>query len=134
MNDKERNDTLNASDTYIVICRQGGKEHMYVNGREDLLADLMAMVFNEYPQLYQTMMERHQPNKVDGAKMVEEMLTGLAHMMEQHEEAEAEREERKADSTEEETPEETPAHSMEDMNKFLTDLGLDMKAKGKDNG
>ena len=139
MTDKERNDTLDAADTYIVICRQGGRDHMYINGREDKLADLMALVFNEHPQLYQTMMERHQPDKVEGARMIEEMLTGLAHMMEQHrdDEDEGEGEERivsrKTDSAEEETPEEAPAHSMEDMNNFLTDLGLDMKAKGKDN-
>ena len=69
---------IRQSNTYIVLCGDSEGAHLYVRGRQDRLADLAACLFNEHPELFQLMMERHQPSKAERVNMIMSFLKGVA--------------------------------------------------------
>ena len=158
---EEMPESLMKSDSYIVLCRSSEGLQLFVNGRTDVLADLAGSLFNEHPELFQLMMERHQPNKAERVDMIMSFLKGVAdgaingsaaadflstfadgdgdtELMEAIEQF------KKVMSDECDSPPETPenepndnsagaCHTMDEMNDFLAEIGLAVKKDGGKN-
>ena len=150
------------SNTYIVLCGEGEGMHLYVRGRQDRLADLAAGLFNEHPELFQLMMERHQPSKAERVNMIMSFLKGVADGAidgsaaadflstfadgedDDPELSEAIEQFKSAMSDESDSPPKAPEtepsdnstearHTMDEMNDFLAEIGLSVKKGGGEN-
>lgn len=131
---------ISSAEEYIVLANapdgEGGevKSHLYINGRADKLADLIAQVFNHHPQIFKIMMDRHQPEEV---KKIMEILGGNTpdfgeELNEEEGGGEEEEEEPERSGV---TTDSTPPvlFSEEDMKSLMTDIGIDLKSGGNNN-
>ena len=153
---KEMPEKLMKSHSYIVLCKDSEGSYLFANGEGDVLADLAGMMFIEHPELFQLMMERHQPSKAERVNMIMEFLAHAARhdkveaaveMLSQIADSEEEgdidlmgllekfKEKHSPASPEEDAPDaaEQGQHTMDDMNDFLAEIGLDMKKNGGKN-
>jgi hypothetical protein len=145
----EMPESLMKSDSYIVLCRNSEGFHLFVNGRTDVLADLAGSLFNEHPELFQLMMERHQPNKAERVNMIMSFLKGVADGAIDGSTAadflssfaggdgdieltEAIEEFKCAMLDRDDLPPEAPEarHTMDEMNDFLAEIGRSVKKGG----